>query len=48
MICKVCRMVICEDIDKIKDIKYIKCPNCNREPFLNPYFENGRDKLSKN
>ena len=37
-------MIICEDINKIKDLKYISCPNCNREPFLNPYYENGRRK----
>jgi hypothetical protein len=45
MLCKICKMIICEDTDKIKDIKWIQCPNCDRESFLNPYY-NGRDEKS--
>jgi len=46
MLCKICKMIICEDINRIKDIKYVQCPNCNREPFLNPYFENGDNRTT--
>lgn len=43
MVCKVCKKIICEDINKIIDVKWISCPYCNREPFLNPYFEEKND-----
>jgi 4-hydroxy-3-methylbut-2-en-1-yl diphosphate synthase IspG/GcpE len=39
MQCKICKAIICEDVARIKDIKWISCPSCYREPFLNPYFE---------
>ena len=41
LICKVCKRIICEDIDRIKDTKWIQC-SCGREPFLNPNYE-GKD-----
>jgi hypothetical protein len=37
--CKFCNTIICEDIERIKDVKWITCPNCDREPFLNPYYD---------
>lgn len=39
----VCKKIICEDIERIKDVKWLSCPYCNREPFLNPYFEEKDD-----
>ena len=42
MQCKNCGKIICEDTDRIKDVKWITCPYCSREPFLNPYFEEKR------
>lgn len=42
LVCKVCQMIVCEDIDRIKDVKEIQCPNCGRI-FLNPFWE-GKDE----
>lgn len=38
MACKVCKCIITEDIDRIKNVKRIQCPTCGRE-FDNPYYE---------
>jgi rubredoxin len=38
MQCKVCKCIITEDIDRVKDVKAIQCPVCGRI-FENPYYE---------
>jgi len=38
MQCKECKKIICEDIERIKDVKWLVC-SCGREPFLNPAYE---------
>ena len=41
MACKVCKCIITENIERIKDIKTIQCPTCGRI-FDNPYYDGER------
>jgi hypothetical protein len=38
--CKICKCIICEDVNKIdRTQKYLECPVCRRI-MENPYYEN--------
>lgn len=40
MQCKVCGQIITEDIERVRDVKELQCPNPNcARIFANPYYE---------
>lgn len=41
--CKGCRKIITEDLERIRDIKYIQCPYCGRTSE-NKYYEEDNEK----